>query len=73
MEEDGVTSYKTLDFYDDNAKKLIVTYDNAKVASLEKLFQKYITKGDTVLDIGFGSGRDLKTIQTIQYIWTRCM
>lgn len=55
----------TLKFYDDNAEKLIRQYDNATVEQLHKLFQKYINTHDTVLDIGFGSGRDLKVIQSI--------
>ena len=56
---------KTLDFYKNNVKELITKYDNAQVNSLNRLFKKYISKDTKVLDIGFGSGRDLKTIQTI--------
>jgi 2-polyprenyl-3-methyl-5-hydroxy-6-metoxy-1,4-benzoquinol methylase len=56
---------KTLDFYKNNAKELITKYDNAQVKSLDKLFEKYIYKYAKVLDIGFGSGRDLRMIQAI--------
>ena len=55
----------TVKFYDNNAEKLINRYDNAKVEPLHNLFSKYIKKDDTVLDIGFGSGRDLKEIMKI--------
>lgn len=56
---------KTQNFYKNNAKELITKYDNAQVNSLNRLFEKYISKEAKVLDIGFGSGRDLKTIQAI--------
>lgn len=55
----------TQKFYDDNSEKLIIQYDNAAVEHLHMLFEKYINAEDTVLDVGFGSGRDLKFIQTI--------
>jgi len=55
----------TLKFYDNNAEELITRYDNAKVEQLHALFAKYIQKNDAVLDIGFGSGRDLKEIMKI--------
>jgi cyclopropane fatty-acyl-phospholipid synthase-like methyltransferase len=62
---DNIQKNKTLNFYNNNAQNLIPLYNDAKIELLEKLFQKYISKDDTVLDIGFGSGRDLKIIQTI--------
>ena len=55
----------TIKFYNKHAKELINQYDNAKVEQLHILFSKYIKKDDTVLDIGFGSGRDLKEIKKI--------
>ena len=44
---------------------LVDKYDNANMDKLHSLFDKYIKKGDTVLDIGFGSGRDLNMISKI--------
>ncbi len=55
----------TVEYYDNNAKELIKRYDNAKVEQLHTLFLKYIQKDDIVLDIGFGSARDLKEIMKI--------
>lgn len=55
----------TIKFYDKHAEELINRYDNAKVEQLHTLFSKHIKKDDTVLDIGFGSGRDLKEIMKI--------
>jgi cyclopropane fatty-acyl-phospholipid synthase-like methyltransferase len=56
---------KTINFYKNNAKELLTKYDNAQVKSLNKLFKKHISKDDKVLDLGFGSGRDLRMIQAI--------
>lgn len=55
----------TLEFYENNANELIIKYDKAKLKQLHTIFEKYINKEDIVLDIGFGSGRDLKVIQAI--------
>lgn len=55
----------TLEYYDTNANELIQLYNSAKVEELHALFLKYIHKNDKVLDIGFGSGRDLKEIMKI--------
>lgn len=57
----------TVKFYDNNAEELINRYDNVKVEQLHTLFSKYIKKNDAVLDIGFGSGRDLKEIMKITF------
>lgn len=54
---------KTLQYYENNANKLINKYDNAKTDELYSVFYKYIKKDDTVLDVGFGSGRDLNFIR----------
>jgi len=55
----------TAEYYDSNAEQLITRYDNTNVEQLHTLFSKYIKTGDKVLDIGFGSGRDLKEIMKI--------
>ena len=50
----------TIKFYNTNATKFIDRYDNADMSSLHKLLLKYIPKNNNILDIGFGSGRDLQ-------------
>jgi len=55
----------TVKFYENNAEELITRYDSANVEQLHAFFSKYIKKDDAVLDIGFGSGRDLKEILKI--------
>lgn len=55
----------TLDFYDNNAKELISRYDNADLKQLHNIFQKYIKSDNDVLDLGFGSGRDMKFLNSI--------
>ena len=56
---------KTQNYYDQNHKRLIETYNSATLTPLNNLFQKYIKREDKVLDIGFGSGRDLQYIRTL--------
>ncbi len=55
----------TLDFYDKHANDLIIKYDKANLEQLHSFLTKYIKNGDNILDLGFGSGRDLKFMQTI--------
>lgn len=55
----------TLNYYDNNANELIIKYNKAELKQLHSTFEKYIKLDDIILDIGFGSGRDLKVIQTI--------
>jgi tRNA G46 methylase TrmB len=54
---------KTQTYYNQNHQALIKTYNQAKLPHLHNLFKKHINPNHKVLDIGFGSGRDLK------YIW----
>ena len=54
----------TQSFYSKNYLSLIEQYDSIE-PPLKSLFKKYIRKNDNVLDIGFGSGRDLKYIKNI--------
>lgn len=49
----------TIDFYNTNARSLISRYDNADMRPLYGIFDRYLLQSHTVLDIGFGSGRDL--------------
>jgi len=60
----------TTSFYNSNAIQLIDRYNNAEMTSLHTLLLKYIPKDSTVLDIGFGSGRDLQFLKDNNYnIW----
>ena len=60
----------TLNFYNKNSSDLISRYDNAEMSTLHKLFFKYFKPNCSVLDIGFGSGRDLAVLQANGYdIW----
>ncbi len=54
-----------LNYYNENHKALIETYNSATLTPLNNLFNKHIKNGDKVLDIGFGSGRDLQYIKTL--------
>ena len=56
---------KTIDYYNKNYKILLKKYDNANVEQLQRIFKKHIQQNDIILDIGFGSGRDLNFIKNI--------
>lgn len=49
----------TLDYYNKNASELYQRYNSADMSKVHKLLDKYTTASDQVLDLGFGSGRDL--------------
>ena len=53
----------TIDYYNQNNKTLIEKYDSVKPLEIHELFEKHIEKNSSVLDIGFGSGRDLNFIR----------
>ena len=60
----------TIDFYNNKSSELIQRYDNAEMSSLHKLLSTYIPMKSKVLDIGFGSGRDLQYLHDNNYdIW----
>jgi len=50
---------RTKEYYNLNSKKIFARYDNAKMTHLHQLFLNEILPGNKILDIGFGSGRDL--------------
>jgi len=56
---------KTQNYYEQNHKILIERYNSASVTSLNNLFNKHIKQEDKILEIGFGSGRDLHYIRTL--------
>lgn len=47
------------DYYEENAAKYIKSTISSDMSSLYSLFEKYIPRIGTILDLGFGSGRDL--------------
>ena len=55
----------TIDYYNNNCQELLYRYDNTSVKELHDIFQKYIKKDFSVLELGFGSGRDLNFIKNI--------
>jgi len=50
---------KTLDYYNQNSHELYNRYNSADMSKVYKVLDRYTTGADKVLDIGFGSGRDL--------------
>jgi len=58
----------TTDYYNINAIQLIDRYNNTNMLSLHQLLLNHIPKNSTVLDIGFGSGRDLQFLYDNDYI-----
>jgi len=57
---------KTKKYYKQNHKALIKRYDSVTLTLINQLFYKYIKPNSKVLDIGFGSGRDLRYIRTLK-------
>ena len=53
----------TIDYYDSHADKLVARYDSADMSEMHKTFDKYIPTEQNVLDLGFGSGRDMLHLQ----------
>ena len=51
----------TLHFYNNNWKTYIETTLTIDMSNLYNEFLNNIPKGGTILDLGFGSGRDSKT------------
>lgn len=60
----------TIKFYDKNAENLLHYYNNANMSHIHNLILKYINKNSKILDIGFGSGRDIKFLLQKKYkVW----
>ena len=53
----------TINFYNSKSIDLINRYDNADMTELHKIFLQYIKPRCRILDIGFGSGRDLQFLK----------
>ena len=48
----------TIQYYKENASEYIRKTQNIDMTSHYEFFAKYLNPGDSILDIGFGSGRD---------------
>jgi len=57
---------QTKNFYNTHYQELITKYDNIELKELYSLLDRYIKPNHNVLDIGFGSGRDLRYIQSLR-------
>ncbi len=50
----------TIEYYDENASKLFELYNSADMSESQSLFMSYLRPGCSIVDIGCGSGRDMK-------------
>ena len=70
MQDKNATPLSTIDYYERNASALRHSYDAAEMSALHDVFLRYIVPGANVMDIGFGSGRDLAFLREHGYgIW----
>lgn len=49
----------TLSYYNNNSDKLAIRYESANVDDIHRLILELIPPGSKILELGFGSGRDL--------------
>lgn len=57
-------SSQTQQFYENHSHDLIERYDSADMSELHHLLAKHIPSKSKIIDIGFGSGRDLAFLQS---------
>jgi ubiquinone/menaquinone biosynthesis C-methylase UbiE len=53
----------TISFYDKKASELVKQYETANMSELHTFLLKSLLSSSKVLDIGFGSGRDLSFLR----------
>jgi len=49
----------TLNYYNKNAYFLVERYEKANLKNLQEYILKFINKNDSILELGFGSGREI--------------
>lgn len=57
-------SSQTQQFYENHSHDLIARYDSADMSELHQLLAKHIPSKSKIIDIGFGSGRDLAFLRS---------
>ncbi|MBF0498676.1 MAG: methyltransferase domain-containing protein [Candidatus Riflebacteria bacterium] len=55
----------TLNYYEQNASLLVERYQGADVAHLQQILRRRLNSGMTILEIGCGSGRDARFMQSL--------
>ncbi len=60
-------SSQTQQFYENHFHDLIARYDSADMSELHQLLANQITPNSKIVDIGFGSGRDLAFLRSNGY------
>lgn len=58
---------RTSVYYETNYKDLLAKYNKANTKELNKILLKYIPKDSVVLDLGFGSGREISFLYNNGY------
>jgi len=58
---------RTINYYEKNWDKLVTRYENANLANIHNLLLKYSKKDDYILELGFGSGRELNFLYNQGY------
>ena len=59
MNKDNNKIKQTLNYYEKKADELIQRYESANLSDVQNYILKFIKKDDYILDIGFGSGREI--------------
>ena len=57
-------SSQTQQFYENHSHDLIARYDSANMSALHQLLVKHIRPNSKIIDIGFGSWRDLSFLRS---------
>ncbi|UPT76878.1 class I SAM-dependent methyltransferase [Sulfurovum sp. XGS-02] len=70
MNQDQDRIKSTIKYYNRAAQRLIPAYDSAKMSIFYNILLNNLTHGSKILDIGFGSGRDLAFLRDEEFeIW----
>lgn len=63
----SVNCNMTINYYENNAKLYIEDTINANMQQHYDAFLKYVSPGSKILDVGFGSGRDMFYFESLGY------